>query len=103
MGVDGTAFLKRYEVKIAPARQRFLSRLAPFFGEVDSRVLGLFLIHFCAQGVGMTDAVPDWIRRSGENTRKKGFEALGKALIAHAAHEAGHHELMIDDTRSLVG
>jgi hypothetical protein len=96
------AHLGGYETGIAAAREQFQERLLPMFDEKDPRILGLFLIHFCAQGVGMTEPVPDWIRRAGENTRKRGFVELGKALEDHAAHEAGHHELMLDDTKSLV-
>jgi hypothetical protein len=51
----------------------------------------------------MTEPVPDWIRRAGENTRKRGFDELGKALEDHAEHEDGHHELMREDAKSLVG
>lgn len=96
-------YVQKYEAKMEPVRQAFLGRLGPFFAEKDPRTLGLFLINFCAQGVGMTEPVPDWIRRAGEQTRKKGFEELGTALVHHAAHEEGHHEMMIADTKSLVG
>ena len=97
------AHLDAYEARIAAARDQFLGRLLPLSDEKDPRVLGLFLVHFCSQGVGMTEPVPDWIRRAGENTRKRGFEELGKTLEDHAAHEDGHHELMREDTKSLVG
>jgi hypothetical protein len=94
--------LEQYESMIAAERQRFAGRMIPFYNEKRSSVLDLFLIHFCSLGVGMTELVPDWIRRAGESTCKSGYEELGSALIRHAEHEAGHHELMIDDTRSLV-
>ena len=51
----------------------------------------------------MTEPVPGWIRRAGEETKKRGFDELGTALVHHAAHEEGHHEMMIDDTKTLVG
>lgn len=54
------AHLDAYEARIAAARDQFLGRLLPLFDEKDPRVLGLFLVHFCAQGVGMTEPVPDW-------------------------------------------
>ena len=95
-------FVDLYERKVDRAREAFRARLAPMFGESDARVLGLFLINFCAQGVGMTEPVPGWIRRAGERTQKQGFEDLGSSLIKHAVHESGHHEMMIADTRSLV-
>ncbi len=96
------AELEQYDNMIAAERQRFTARMVPFYNEKRSSVLDLFLIHFCSLGVGMTEPVPDWIRRAGENTCKSGYEELGSALIRHAEHEAGHHELMVDDTRSLV-
>lgn len=95
--------VQEYESRITPARQRFAARMVPVLNEPDTRIHGLFLIYFCSQGVAMTEPVPDWIRRAGEMTRKKGFDELGLALTRHAAHEAGHHQLMIQDTQSLVG
>ncbi|HEX8107290.1 MAG TPA: hypothetical protein VF516_06145 [Kofleriaceae bacterium] len=96
------AELEQYEIMIAAERQRFADRMTPFHNETRPTVADLFLIHFCSRGVGMTEPVEDWIRRAGENTCKIGYEELGSGLIRHAEHEAGHHELMIADTRSLV-
>ncbi len=94
--------VQEYEFLISSARKRFVERMAPLFSEMDRRVQSLFLIHFCAQGVSMTEPVADWIRRAGDMTRRKGFEELGRALGKHAAHEDGHHRMMIADTHSLV-
>jgi hypothetical protein len=91
-----------YDRSLQPERDRLVARLTPFFEEKEPRVLGLFLIHFCSQGVGMTEPVEGWIRRAGERTRAAGFAELGTALVHHAAHEAGHHEMMIRDTHRLV-
>jgi hypothetical protein len=65
-------------------------------------VLELFLIFFNALGVQMTRPVEDWIRRAGERCTEIGLGELGRALCAHAKQEAGHHLMMIEDTRRLV-
>lgn len=65
-----------------------------------ARVLA-FLIQFSARGVRMTEPVEDWIRRAGQRCHEVGFERLGRTLVEHAKHEAGHHELMLEDLRLL--
>lgn len=70
---------------------------------IENDALALFLIHFSALGVGMTRPVDGWIRRAGERCIELGWPDLGRALVSHAKHEAGHHEMMISDTRVLVG
>jgi hypothetical protein len=90
-----------YEQGIEPHRQAFAKRVEGFsFRDADS--FHLFLIWFCAYGVGMTEPVEGWIRRAGERCIELGYDTLGKALQAHARHEAGHHEMMIADTRALI-
>jgi hypothetical protein len=69
---------------------------------VDPELLELFLIHFSALGVGMTEPVDRWIRGAGERCTAIGLAELGRVLGLHAGHEAGHHELMIEDTKKLV-
>jgi hypothetical protein len=69
---------------------------------VDPDFLELFFIHFCAVGVRMTEPVEGWIRRAGERCHTLGLERLSRALLAHAKHEANHHLMMIEDTRTLV-
>jgi hypothetical protein len=64
--------------------------------------LELFFIHFCALGVQMTEPVDGWVRRAGERCTAAGLPDLGRSLMAHAKHEAGHHLMMIADTRKLV-
>jgi hypothetical protein len=94
-----------YESALGPARTAFASSpsLTAMLDEnVDPITLELFLIHFCSLGVGMTEPVDGWIRRAGERCRAIGLEALGVSLGKHAQHEAGHHLMMIEDTRKLV-
>jgi hypothetical protein len=94
-----------YERALIPARERFAASpplramLAP---EVAPPLLELFLMHFTALGVGMTEPVDGWIRRAGERCRAIGLDELGRSLVVHAKHEAGHHLMMIADTRKLV-
>lgn len=45
----------------------------------------------------MTEPVEGWIRRAGERCQALGYARLGRALVEHAKHEAGHHRLMLDD------
>lgn len=94
-----------YDEALAAARSDFdtLPALRTVMDpEAPPRLLEAFLIQFCAYGVGMTEPVDGWIRRAGARCREIGLEALGTALERHAEHEAGHHELMIADTRALV-
>ncbi|CAM3278598.1 iron-containing redox enzyme family protein [Corallococcus sp. ZKHCc1 1396] len=71
--------------------------------KVDPALLEGFLIQLCALGVYMTEPVDGWIRRAGEAcTKVAGLEEVGRQLISHAKHEAGHHLMMVEDTKSLV-
>jgi hypothetical protein len=94
-----------YEPRVESARSRFVSgaalaqMLAP---NVAPERLELFFIHFCALGVQMTEPVDGWIRRAGERCETIGLPDLGRSLKAHAKHEAGHHLMMIADTKKLV-
>jgi hypothetical protein len=70
---------------------------------VDPDLLERFLSVYSARGVFMTEPVEGWIRRAGERSAQiPGLEEVGQTLIEHAHHEAGHHLLMISDTRYLV-
>ena len=53
-------------------------------------------------GVQMTEPVDTWIRSAGRRCCELGLDDLGQALIRHADHEAGHHHMMINDTKALV-
>jgi hypothetical protein len=95
-----------YERLVTTARNKFAD--LPVLREmwspsVDAQRLHLFLIHFSAFGVGMTEPVEGWIHRAGERCIAVGMDDLGRALQKHAKHEAGHHTMMIDDTKLLVG
>jgi hypothetical protein len=93
--------LRNYEEGMIEPRERFATKsvlpglMAP---GVAPRRLERFLIEYCARGVAITRPVPGWIRRAGE---RAGGE-LGRRLVAHAAHEEGHHEDFIADTHWLV-
>ena len=94
-----------YEPLVAAARHRYVSAAghsAMTDPSAPADQLDRFLIEFCAQGVHMTRPVDDWITRAGVRCAELGLTDLGAALQRHAAHEAGHHEMMIADTRSLV-
>jgi hypothetical protein len=97
--------LEAYELALIPARHRFADNpkfRAMIASGVDPATLELFLMHFTALGVGMTEPVDGWIRTAGERCRAVGLEELGRSLITHAKHEAGHHLMMIADTRKLA-
>jgi hypothetical protein len=51
---------------------------------IDPTLLELFLVHFCAMGVHMTEPVEGWIHRAGERCKVLGLEDLGRALKGHA-------------------
>lgn len=94
--------IKEYELSMEAPRLEITKNLLPLMLRPEPKLIGLFLINFCSLGVGMTEFVPDWIKRAGLRSIDKGFKNLGTALTKHAEHEAGHHELMRADTRSLV-
>jgi hypothetical protein len=94
-----------YERAMAAPRESFANKpkFRAMVGDgVEAAKLELFLVHFTALGVGMTEPVDGWIRRAGERCRAIGLEDLGRSLVMHAKHEAGHHLMMIDDTRKLT-
>jgi len=69
---------------------------------IEPRLLHRFLIEYCALGVQMTEPVEGWIRRAGERCKAVGLTQLGDNLSKHAAHEAGHERMFIDDTKKLT-
>jgi len=98
--------LEVYETRLCPVRTVFEQEstlvtklLAP---DIEPDALELFLIYFCGLGVAMTEPVEGWIRRAGVGCQEMGLDELGKALCTHARHEADHHLMLIEDTRSLV-
>jgi hypothetical protein len=97
--------LDSYEKALAPARARLargraLTRVLA--DDVPEDLLEAFLVDFCARGVGMTEPVEGWIRRAGERCRERGAKGVGDRLVGHARAEAGHHLLMVADTRHLA-
>lgn len=86
----------RERLRTSPALRALLDPNA------DPTLVEGFLIQFNSLGVYMTEPVDGWIRRAGEATVKMGLEGVGNTLISHAKHEAGHHLMMVEDTRSLV-
>jgi hypothetical protein len=70
--------------------------------DISPALLERFLIEWSARGAYMTEPVEGWIRGAGERCVALGQEKLGRALITHAKHEAGHHLMTIEDARVLV-
>ena len=94
-----------YEPKVERARERFRTEGAlpvVLAADVRPELLEIFFIQFCALGVQMTEPVDSWVRSAGERCVALGMPELGRSLVMHAKHEAGHHLMMIDDTRKLV-
>jgi hypothetical protein len=61
-----------------------------------------FLIEWSARGAYMTEPVDGWIRGAGERCIALGQEKVGRQLITHAKHEAGHHLMTIQDAKVLA-
>jgi hypothetical protein len=93
-----------YTPHVVDARERFRSGIAAELGSprMDAERFELFLIEFCARGVRMTEPVESWIYRAGQRCQAVGLTPLGRTLMQHSQHEAGHHLMMIEDTRVLV-
>ncbi len=94
-----------YQPLVEEARQAYVSTdtyQQATNPNADPEFLDRFLIEFCALGVHMTEPVDRWIRGAGQRCRELGLSELGEALERHAEHEAGHHLMMINDTRTLV-
>jgi len=94
-----------YEPYVLPARARIstdpvMRRLVD--PTIEPAVLERFFIQYHSFGVYMTEPVEGWIRRAGQRCLVLGLDSIGKGLLAHAKHEAGHHQMMIDDVRLLV-
>jgi hypothetical protein len=95
----------KYESAMIDARLGFVAgpTMSVLLDEdVDPTLLEAFLIQYCALGVAMTEPVERWVKGAAASTAKLGFAHLAKMLDKHARDEAGHHEMMIADTRALV-
>lgn len=95
-GYEGLMATVRERIALHPGVRSLLSN------EVTPEALHRFLIEYCSLGVQMTAPVESWIRRAGIRCREVGLSAVGDRLVKHAAHEAGHERLFVDDTKSLV-
>jgi len=91
-----------YESTLVKHRLQFQEYLIPLLSDQDTKTMLLFWIYFSSQGVGMTEPVEDWIRRAGNKCKELGYQELGEQLCKHAIHEAGHQEMMIEDTKRLI-
>ncbi len=100
------AAVAAYEHRLKFHRDRFASRPSVAALEsganLPSDILQIFMIHYAAFGISMTRPVEDWIRRAGIRCWDLNYRALGDALIKHAAHESGHHRLMVADLWTLI-
>lgn len=100
-----TSPIQSYENGVSEARRR-LSTSGALKALLDPSFpvskLEAFFIYYNALGVKMTENVEGWIRRAGQRCVELGYRKLGNSLIAHARHEAGHHLMMVQDTRYLV-
>ncbi len=96
---------QHYQPHIGTARERITTdpqMSALLDPSTDPLRVLAFLIEFSALGVQMTEPVEDWIKRAGRRCEVLGLTKLGRALIEHAKHEAGHHQMMIDDLGHLA-
>lgn len=96
---------RHYEACMEPIRAGFAAgkTLAMLRAQdTDPILLELFLIFFTAVGVAITEPVEGWIRRAGERCEQRGLRDLGRALRLHSNQEAGHHRMLMEDTRVLV-
>lgn len=95
--------LEEYEAALDHARREFDTADAVRFGfgdeKVDAADYAFFMLYFCGVGYQMTKNVENWIRRAGERCTAIGLSALGRNLVSHSKHEAGHEILMANDAR----
>jgi hypothetical protein len=94
-----------YQPLLLGARARLTEdrRLAALLGPgVPPARLHWFLMQFSAWGIQMTEPVEGWIRRAGDRCLAMGHGELGRALCAHARHEAGHEGMFMQDLEYLV-
>ena len=97
--------LETYRSGVNPARQLLVGDAViqrMMDPTLPPSVFHRFLIEFSARAVQITEPVEGWIRRAGERTLAVGFSDVGESLVMHSKHEAGHHLMLIDDTRHLV-
>ncbi|GAB1257469.1 hypothetical protein [Aurantivibrio plasticivorans] len=99
------SLIDTYENALQPVRDQALNsdiaeRILDY--SLDRDTVHLFWIFYNVLGVNMTEPVEDWICRAGEASIAKGYEILGKDLLKHARHEAGHQKMMQRDYANLI-
>lgn len=94
--------LKQYEQHITPTRKEFAKIVTHLLKTLEGEKALVFLMYYCALGVGMTEHVSDWITRAGMACLAQGYQELGQSLIKHAHEEAGHEILFRNDTYALI-
>jgi hypothetical protein len=104
IGPSSGSIYDRYESGLGPGRKRILelAQSTVLNPRLDASVLHLFLIHFSAQGVRMTEPVESWVNRAGQRCEQIGLPELGRSLRMHAKEEANHHLWLMEDLRLLV-
>lgn len=100
--MDAVSSLYEQHVLAARTHLRSFATNALLDPKMDPARLELFLIHYCARAVPMTEPVEGWIRRAGERCDEVGLAPLGRSLRMHAQHEANHHLMLIEDVKRLV-
>lgn len=96
--------IERYQARIEEARQGLATLpavQAVLTDALDDATFLRFLLEHAARSVAITEPVDGWIRRAGEGCVDLGLTEVGRQLILHARHEAGHHEMLIADVAAL--
>jgi len=97
--------IREYEKLMGPARERFASS-AGIRGMIDpetgARTMTVFLIHFSALGIPITEPVERWILGAAEGCSALGLGDIARSLQKHAKAEAGHQQYHINDFSRLI-
>lgn len=102
---DNAMYHNAYQERCKVARDNFASRpvvKALFFSEVDTELMKLFMISWSALSSGLTQPIPEYLKRAGENCAAKGETDMAAFFKLHTEEEDGHDEWGKDDTRKLV-
>ncbi|MDO8578120.1 MAG: hypothetical protein Q7R50_02950 [Dehalococcoidales bacterium] len=101
----GNVYQNEYQKRCQAARDAFASRKVVnelFNEEVDPKLMKLFMISWSALSSGLTQPIPEYLKRAGENCAKKGVAEMAAFFAQHTEEEDGHDEWGRDDTRKLV-
>ncbi len=95
---------KKYNKLVHPSRVHLLKSagINCFISNLNPRELHAFLMVWTAFSVKMTENVEQWILRAGQSCEKKQLSEVGAKLKYHAAQEANHDLMLIDDLKVLV-